>query len=518
MSMVSPTRMPIGGSGPLDETTRLLGERFEFLAVLGLPGPDRYYTVSDRRGQRCTERGQTSLVLKVPSIDVAQGGAALELFLAQTRAASALEHENITRLLDSDEINGLHYCLLSFPEEFETLRGVLLRRGWLNIEDPVAYGTILQVSEALAHAHDNGVLHLLVRPEHILIDPSGDAFLTGFGLRRNDVSGPLLTELARTAAPEYISPEFRDDVPITERADLYSLGVTLYEMMTDRVPRQGRAPGRRGRSGAPLAPGVVVETVSPVVSELILRMLEDEPSKRFGGISDLRASLTAAVEPFQTAVESGAGPVDLMVPTIEVTEEGTDPIFVGEHTNTTLAQEPIGYPQVRQDRSGGESGTLTESSDTIEGNATVPVLPDLPLSPELWLASEAEFSDRPMEVGMGQHEGSLSKDNIADLREQIIIRGAGNANAHRAQGLVTFRQVDQSSGTGMLFLLAAGLVVLVFAAVLIATQQITGRRKSESSLSTEQIQAHATVANQPGALNQSGGQQNEVVRSEKRLG
>src|SRR5262249_12972076 len=161
--------------------------------------------------------------------------------------------------------------------------------------------------------------------------------------------------------------------------------------------------------------------------------------------------------------------------------EGTDPIFVGEHTNTTLAQEPIGYPQVRQDRSGGESGTLTESSDTIEGNATVPVLPDLPLSPELWLASEAELSDRPMDVGLGQHERSLSKDNIAERREQIITRGAGNANAHRAAGLVTFRQVDDSSGAAMLFVLAAGLVVLVCAAVLIAPQQITGWRKSDSS-------------------------------------
>jgi len=405
--------------------------------------------------------------------------------------------------------------LLSFPGEFETLRGILLRRGWLNIDDPVAYGTILQVSDALAHAHENDVLHLLIRPEHILIDPSGDAFLTGFGLCQNEVSEPLIGELARTAASEYISPEFRGDVPLTQQTDVYSLGVTLYEMMTDRVPRRG-TPGKRGQSGGPLAPALVLETVSPAVSTLILRMLEDDPSKRFWDISDFRVALTAAIEPLRVATETAAWSVDLMPSTAQ--EDGADTVFAGKQSIPILVEEAAEDPAMR-DRGANESETTKRFPTAIEGDDLAPLLPGLPLPPEAWQASGAGSSDSPVQARVRQPEGSLSNDDVVDVREQIIVRwAAAGTSAHQPRGLITLRQIDQGTGIPRVLLLTATLIILVSAAVLIATERWAGSRKSEGAPTIEQVRAPAAAANQAGTVDQGGGHQNDVARPERRIG
>src|SRR5262252_9524836 len=144
----APSNSSISETRVRDRATEILANRFEFVGPPGSFGPALLYSVRYRCGRDAERHRDGSLLLTV--LDTGEP-VAVELFQAQVRAASMLEHENITPLLESGVLNGIHYCLLSCPSTFETLRAITARRGWLSIEDIVASGTILQVANALSH-------------------------------------------------------------------------------------------------------------------------------------------------------------------------------------------------------------------------------------------------------------------------------------------------------------------------------------------------------------------------------
>jgi serine/threonine protein kinase len=325
---MSATAEPIAltESQPPDDTIRALGERFDFHGVLARPGPVKHYRVSDRRRSAPAGESNVDLILRVLSVDDLEA-ARLGLFLAQARAGSLLEHESITPVVESGELNGVYYCLLRFPSEFETLRSLMLRNGWLDIEGTVARGVILKVSDALACAHRKGILHLAVRPEDILIDRSGKAFLTGFGMAYRDITPFLLAELATQIESQYVSPELLAGETVTERSDLYSLGATLYEMITDRIPQTARLERRPNR--AAIAPHLLMDSISPAVSRLIMRMLEYVPENRFRDMADFQDAVLRTILPVEAVKESPDWHLDLMdPPRVLVKAQEPDPLHL----------------------------------------------------------------------------------------------------------------------------------------------------------------------------------------------
>src|SRR5215467_11121357 len=126
-----PTSETHGG----EKTTGILDRRFEFLGAFSLSGPARAFSVRCRRSPDELRYGNASLVLKVLEYREASR---CEIFKARVRAASILEHEAITPVLESGDADGIQYCLLSFPSEFQTLRTIMAQSGWLSIEDTVA--------------------------------------------------------------------------------------------------------------------------------------------------------------------------------------------------------------------------------------------------------------------------------------------------------------------------------------------------------------------------------------------
>ncbi|MGH9823381.1 MAG: serine/threonine protein kinase [Blastocatellia bacterium] len=491
MSTVTAQRLPVIKPDEQNHVTRVLGQRFEFLDVVGLSGPAKLYSVTERGSAAYTRRPDSSLVLKVLDAIGDAEPAQLELFRAQSRAAALLDHDCITPVLESGELNGIEYCLLSFPAQFETLRHMITRRGWLDIQDSVAYGAILQVCDALSHAHERAVLHLAVRPEEILIDSSGKVSVTGFGLARDDLSRQLLDQLACQIAPQYLSPELLSGENPTERSDLYPLGVTLYEMITDRLPC---APGdgergRRARPGVP--PHLIMEEISPEISGLTMKMLADDPANRFLDIADFQMALIAATGRNRPGSNLVSGCTDVVqAPVLGETPDNPDPISIFEEDETVIASNEVDGGDLRPDdhsvfdQPEGETSEAEIDSQTAPGDIDVnPPSSDIRTP---WIAPEVGSNALNAQgPAVMSHECENVSEQVAPGLDDIRLQPV---DSHDTWAARNFAGLDQSQGRGSvkrIWLLVAGLIILIAVALVIAIGRSVSNSKSAGRGQTE---------------------------------
>lgn len=216
----------------------------------------------------------------------------LELFEETAVAAARLNHPNIVTLYDLDEVNARPFLLLEFVDG-ESLHAVLRRSGALS---PARALRILRdVALALGHAHASGLVHCDVKPANILLARNGAVKVTDFGLSqalnradRSRLDGMIV------GTPAYLSPEQAMARRPDERSDLYSLGVTLFEMLTGRAPWEGQdtntilenhCEASRSFIGRDLPPGA--QAFDPVLHRLLAR----SPGERYQSARELLLDL-----------------------------------------------------------------------------------------------------------------------------------------------------------------------------------------------------------------------------------
>jgi serine/threonine protein kinase len=192
----------------------------------------------------------------------------------------------------------------------ETLRALLERQGWL--EPDFAIRIADQLAQALEYAHGLGVLHLAISAETILIDGDGTALFTDFGLDGGRDSHWAHLERSSQASLSYISPEQANGRPSDERSDLFSLGVALYQMLTDRLPFDAEAGSIRHKRGSssPLSPHLYSTNISLSLSEVVTRLLEQDPADRFHNAAALREALEACISDSAVTTEQISEPLD----------------------------------------------------------------------------------------------------------------------------------------------------------------------------------------------------------------
>ena len=161
----------------------------------------------------------------------------MEAFETGARALARLNHPNIATIYDIDEENGRPYIVTEFVDG-QDVATILKKKG--RIRPSTAVAIARAVCRALEHAHDQGVIHRDIKPSNILISKKGDVKIIDFGLavqleapRRRD------NEVYVEGTPYYLSPEQAQGRPLDGRSDLYSLGVTLYEMLSGQRPFEG---------------------------------------------------------------------------------------------------------------------------------------------------------------------------------------------------------------------------------------------------------------------------------------
>ena len=261
---------------------------------------DRYIVENEiGRGSRATvylgrdARNNEPVAIKVLRADLAS---ALDSsrFLNQIRKAAEIRHPGIVTFLYAGEAAGRLFCVRPFLEG-ETLRSRLARERTLPLADALTIAR--EVAEALGHAHANDMLHKDVNPENILLSESR-ALLLDLGLSRaisRSIDETMTGSGLTIGTPEYMSPEHASGgAEMDARADLYSLGCVLYEMLTGQPPFSGGPPHAlliRTLKEKPVPIATLRDSIPADVEKAIDRMLEKHRDNRYSTASDVIEAL-----------------------------------------------------------------------------------------------------------------------------------------------------------------------------------------------------------------------------------
>jgi predicted Ser/Thr protein kinase len=273
------TTPPSGSRPPATGEWADLAPHFPELEVLELLGRGGMGAVYKAR-QKNLDR---MVALKVIPPDAAKDPAFTERFNREARALARMNHPNIVTVYDFGERDGVYYLLMEYVDGVN-LRHTL-RAG--NLQPREALAIVPQICDALQYAHDQGVVHRDIKPENVLLDRTGRVKIADFGLAKLLGTGPNDFTLTRTqqimGTPRYMAPEqIEKPTTVDHRADIYSLGVVLYEMLTGELPI--------GRFDAP---SHKVE-VDVRIDQVVLRALEKSPDKRYQRASEVKSELVSA--------------------------------------------------------------------------------------------------------------------------------------------------------------------------------------------------------------------------------
>ena len=245
-----------------------------------------------------TQSGQT-VALKVLPRNLAFDSALVERFKREVRATGALSHPNIVRVFDAGVEKGVFYLAMEFIEG-ETLTDRLRRDKRLPEREGLRIGR--DVARALAHAHALNVLHRDVKPDNIMLAKSGVAKLTDFGLSKLlEDSQQITAEGIAVGTPHYIAPEQARALPdIDGRADLYSLGATLFHAITGRLPYEGddgAAVMRRHVFEPTPDPRSVRPEISEATAKLLMKLMTKDVQQRYRSAAELVEYLDGVLGP-----------------------------------------------------------------------------------------------------------------------------------------------------------------------------------------------------------------------------
>ena len=203
-----------------------LDGRYELQDVIGIGGMATVYKATDIIENRV-------VAVKVLKNEYAQNEEFVRRFINEARAISVLNHKNIVKVFDASVSQTVKYMVMEYIEGI-TLKEYISRKGRLPWKDAVFFA--VQILRALQHAHDKGIVHRDIKPQNIMLLSNGVVKVTDFGIARfSRSSDQTITEKA-IGSVHYISPEQARGEPTDEKADIYSLGVIMYEMLTGKLP------------------------------------------------------------------------------------------------------------------------------------------------------------------------------------------------------------------------------------------------------------------------------------------
>lgn len=266
-------------------------DHFRIEERIGMGGMGAVFRAVDTRLQRLV-----ALKLLAPSQAYDEG--AVKRFQNEARAAARLDHENVARVHYIGEERGLHFIAFEFVTG-STVRELIRRQNRISVADTINYA--LQIAAALKHTSAMGVVHRDIKPSNIIITPNGRAKLVDLGLARNDTTesqGDLTLPGTTLGTFDYISPEqAKDPRSVDVRSDIYSLGCTLYHMLTGQPPYpEGtvlqKLLDHQGKEAPD--PASINRRIPAFVSAIVRRMMNSDRNNRHQNADQLIRDLTHA--------------------------------------------------------------------------------------------------------------------------------------------------------------------------------------------------------------------------------
>ncbi|MEE3419981.1 MAG: Stk1 family PASTA domain-containing Ser/Thr kinase [Lachnospiraceae bacterium] len=307
----------------------MLVNRYEILGRIGSGGMADVYKATDHKLNRF-------VAVKVMKPEFAQDGSFVKKFTREAQAAAGLANPNIVNVYDVGEDQGNYFIVMELVEGI-TLKEYIAKKGKLSVRE--ATSIAIQVCMGLAAAHDQGIVHRDVKPQNIIISTDGKVKVTDFGIARaassNTISANAMGSV-HYSSPEQVRGGYSD-----ARSDIYSLGITLYEMVTGRVPFDGEttvAIAIKQLQDEMVPPSKYTPDLPYALEQIIFKCTQKSVDRRYQSmaevINDLKRSL---IEPEGHFVQ--LTPLSDHARTVMISPEERDAIRKADNENRRKAEE-----------------------------------------------------------------------------------------------------------------------------------------------------------------------------------
>lgn len=253
---------------------RVLDDRYRIKSLVGSGGMSRVFLADD------LVRGR-ELAIKMLREEIAQDEESVERFVRESTAVSMLSHPNVVSVYDVSVNADIKYIVLEYAEGI-TLKEYLKERGPLSAEEAIRIS--VQILSGLQHAHSRGIIHRDIKPQNIIIAPDGSIKLTDFGIAKIHNSDTISKPDKAIGSVHYISPEQASGAPVAAPSDLYSVGIILYEMITNQLPFDAEnavAVACMQISNTPIPPSNITPNIPRGLEQIILKAMNKRPADRF---------------------------------------------------------------------------------------------------------------------------------------------------------------------------------------------------------------------------------------------
>ena len=265
-------------------TPGTLVDHYEIIRMLGHGGMNRVYLARDVSNQQ-------EVVLKFPNDDLIGNIAVFERYKREAEIGNRLHHPHVQQLLNTGEKRSEEYLVVEFIKG-QTLRAVLEEHAPNPLPVGEAIRITLQICDALAYCHEQGIFHRDIKPENIMVQEDGNIKIIDFGIALLEgarrVTWRGLSETVGT--PDYMSPEQLKGERGMASSDIYAVGVMLYEMLCGHTPFEGEnifAIMNQHVSQDPPSILLMNPQLSPALATVVMRAIRRDPDKRYKSMSDL---------------------------------------------------------------------------------------------------------------------------------------------------------------------------------------------------------------------------------------
>ena len=326
-----------------------ISDRYEIIEKIGSGGMADVYKAKCHRLNRY-------IAIKILKQEHSDDKTFIMKFRGEAQSAAGLSHPNIVSVYDVGEDNGLHYIVMELVEGI-TLKKFIEKKGKLDIKEAVAIA--IQIAQGLEAAHNNHIIHRDIKPQNIMISREGKVKVADFGIAKA-VSNNTYSQNA-VGSVHYLSPEQARGGYCDEKSDIYSLGVTLYEMLTGKLPFAGdnnvSVAVQHLQSEAQPVRELVPEVQSSL-DRIVQKCMQKRQENRYLSVSelivDLKRSITNPEEDFVKLPASGYVPDN---PTRMFTDNEVEEI------RTTAAKSPVMHYDNHQQ---GKSQVLKEEVEELD--------------------------------------------------------------------------------------------------------------------------------------------------------
>lgn len=264
----------------------IIGDRYEILEKIGTGGMSDVYKAKDHKLNRF-------VATKVLKQEFSENANFVSKFRIEAQAAAGLMHPNIVNVYDVGEENGIYYIVMELVEGI-TLKKYIEKKARLSVKEAVSIA--IQVSMGIEAAHNNHIIHRDIKPQNIIISKEGKVKVTDFGIAKAATSNTITSNVMGSV--HYTSPEQARGGYSDEKSDIYSLGITLYEMLTGRVPFNGEttvAIAIKHIQEEMPSPRDYIPEIPVSVEQIVFKCCQKSPDRRYQSMGELIDDLKKAL-------------------------------------------------------------------------------------------------------------------------------------------------------------------------------------------------------------------------------